>query len=83
MDKYIETVGEIDKNFGLKVIETKYYTAVMRFRRLVYQKVGTGTDRNRIHMLAYVDLVIRLGLMIIYSAHELLEQTNIRQRDDR
>ena len=36
MDKYIETVGEIDKNFGLKVIETKYYTAVMRFRRLVY-----------------------------------------------
>ena len=73
MDKYIETIGEVDENIGLKIIETKYYTAVMRFRRLVYQKMGTGIDRNRIYMLSYVDLVIRLGLMIIYSAYELLE----------
>ena len=33
MDEYIETVGE---DFGLKVIETKYHTAVMRFRCLVH-----------------------------------------------
>jgi hypothetical protein len=36
MDKYIETVGEVDEDFGLKVIETKYHTAVMRFRYLVH-----------------------------------------------
>ena len=42
MDKYIETVGEVDENFGLKVIETKYYTVVMRFRRLVLLESGDG-----------------------------------------
>jgi len=32
MGEYIETVGE---DYGLKVIEMKYHTAVMRFRCLV------------------------------------------------
>jgi hypothetical protein len=50
MDEYIETVGEVGEDFGLKVIETKYHMEVMRFRCLVHQKVGTGTDRNRIHV---------------------------------
>ena len=27
MDEYIETVGEVGKDFGLKLIETKYLTA--------------------------------------------------------
>ena len=36
MDEYIETVGEVGKDFGLKLIETKYHTAVMRFRCLVH-----------------------------------------------
>ena len=27
MDEYIETVGEVGEDFGLKVIETKYHTA--------------------------------------------------------
>ena len=45
MDEYFETVGEVGEDFGLKVIETKYHTAVMRFGCLVHPCPLESGDR--------------------------------------
>ena len=96
MDEYIETVGEVGEDFGLKVIRRSTTRPSWGSGALSTRKWGRVLTETvsicqmsahimfiRAHGLVkfsscYVHSIMRLGLMMICSAHEPWEQTNNR-----